>query len=91
MPSSPMAGSQEPPGGSASGTSLEATDGGPIAFVADGDRIASTCRASRSTSSSTRRARLADKAGRRTRRATTGVLGKYAKLVNGAETGAITN
>ena len=73
----------------------EAVDGGPIAFVRDGDRHpASTCRRSRSTCSSTTHelAASAGGVGNRTHRATPrGVLGKYAKLVQGAETGAITN
>ena len=71
----------------------EATDGGPIAFVADGDRI-------RIDVSSKTLDLLVDDdelAARRQDwtpnppRYTTGVLGKYAKLVNGAETGAVTN
>ena len=71
----------------------EATDGGPIAFVADGDRI----RIDVPTKSLDL---LVDDAELATRRQgwtpnppryTTGVLGKYAKFVNGAETGAITN
>ncbi len=71
----------------------EATDGGPIAFVADGDRIVIDV-PSKSLDL------LVDDdvlAARRQgwapipSRYTTGVLGKYAKLVNGAETGAVTN
>ncbi len=71
----------------------EATDGGPIAFVADGDRILID------VSSKTLDLLVDDDelAARRQDwtpnppRYTTGVLGKYAKLVNGAETGAVTN
>ena len=71
----------------------EATDGGPIAFVADGDQIRIDVR-SKSLDL------LVDDAELATRRQgwspnppryTEGVLGKYAKLVNGAETGAVTN
>jgi dihydroxy-acid dehydratase len=71
----------------------EATDGGPIAFVRDGDRIRiDVPRKSLDL--------LVDDADLATRRQgwspnppryTDGVLGKYAKLVNGAETGAVTN
>ena len=71
----------------------EATDGGPIAFVRDGDRI-------RVDVPTHRLDLLVDEAELIRRRDgwtpnpsryTTGVLGKYAKLVQGAETGAITN
>ena len=71
----------------------EATDGGPIAFVRDGDRI-------RVDVPTHRLDLLVDEAELTRRRDgwtpnasryTTGVLGKYAKLVQGAETGAITN
>jgi dihydroxy-acid dehydratase len=71
----------------------EATDGGPIAFVRDGDQI----RIDVHTKSLDL---LVDEDELATRRQgwspnparyTTGVLGKYAKLVQGAETGAITN
>ena len=71
----------------------EAVDGGPIAFVRDGDSI-------RIDIHSKLIDLLVDDdelAGRRNGwipnppRYTTGVLGKYAKLVQGAETGAITN
>jgi dihydroxy-acid dehydratase len=71
----------------------EATDGGPIAFVADGDRI----RVDVPSKSLDLLVDDAEVAARRQGwapnppRYTTGVLGKYAKLVNGAETGAITN
>ena len=70
----------------------EATDGGPIALVADGDRIRLDV-ASRTLDL------LVDDAELERRRAgwkplepryTTGVLGKYAKLVGSAEFGAIT-
>lgn len=71
----------------------EAVDGGPIAFVHNGDRI-------RIDVSSKRLDLLVDEsvlAERRTGwkpnppRYTSGVLAKFAKLVQGAETGAITN
>jgi dihydroxy-acid dehydratase len=70
----------------------EAVDGGPIAFVADGDRIVIDVPA-RTVDM------LVDDATLARRRAdwelpepryTTGVLAKYAKLVTGAERGAIT-
>ena len=71
----------------------EATDGGPIAFVRDGDRI-------RIDVPNTSLDLLVDDTELAARRQgwspnpphyTTGVLGKYARLVQGAETGAITN
>ncbi len=71
----------------------EAVDGGPIAFVRDGDRI-------RIDTHALSLDLLVDDAELAKRRAswapiapryTSGVLGKYAKLVQGAETGAITN
>jgi dihydroxy-acid dehydratase len=71
----------------------EATDGGPIAFVRDGDRIRVDVPAKALDL-------LVDDVELAARRQgwtpnppryTTGVLGKYAKLVHGAETGAITN
>ncbi len=71
----------------------EAVDAGPIAFVRDGDRI-------RVDVPTKTLDLLVDDAELATRRAgwtpnapryTTGVLGKYARLVQGAETGAITN
>ncbi|MGA1170688.1 MAG: dihydroxy-acid dehydratase, partial [Ilumatobacteraceae bacterium] len=71
----------------------EATDGGPIAFVRDGDRI-------RIDVPSKKLDLLVDDATMTERRRgwkpnppryTSGVLAKYAKLVQGAETGAITN
>jgi len=71
----------------------EAVDGGPIAFVADGDRIRIDV--------PTKSLDLlvdADELSRRRDgwtpnppRYTTGVLAKFARLVQGAETGAITN
>ena len=71
----------------------EATDGGPIAFVKDGDRI----RIDVHTKSLNLLVSDDELATRRKGwkpnppRYTSGVLGKYAKLVQGAETGAITN
>ena len=71
----------------------EATDGGPIAFVKDGDRI----RIDVHTKSLNLLVSDDELANRRkgwkpnAPRYTSGVLGKYAKLVQGAETGAITN
>jgi dihydroxy-acid dehydratase len=71
----------------------EAVDGGPIAFVRDGDTI-------RVDVSNLSLDLLVDDTEIAKRRAswqpnppryTTGVLGKYARLVQGAETGAITN
>ncbi len=71
----------------------EAVDGGPIAFVRDGDQI-------RIDVHELSLDLLVDDGEIARRRAswspnppryTTGVLGKYAKLVQGAETGAITN
>ncbi len=71
----------------------EAVDGGPIALVRDGDRI----RIDVPTKSLDLVVDDAELARRRqdwtpnAPRYTRGVLGKYAKLVRGAETGAITN
>ncbi|MFM8908284.1 MAG: dihydroxy-acid dehydratase [Actinomycetota bacterium] len=71
----------------------EASDGGPIAFVRDGDRIKIDVPTKRLDV-------LVDDATMAERRRgwkpnlpryTSGVLAKYAKLVQGAETGAITN
>jgi dihydroxy-acid dehydratase len=71
----------------------EAVDGGPIAFVQDGDRI-------RVDVPSKRLDLLVDEAVLTERRRgwkpnppryTSGVLAKYARLVQGADTGAITN
>jgi dihydroxy-acid dehydratase len=71
----------------------EAVDGGPIAFVADGDRIVIDAEA-QTIDLLVDAAELA----RREKewklpepRYTTGFLAKYAKLAQGAETGAITN
>ncbi|MGA9277390.1 dihydroxy-acid dehydratase [Ilumatobacter sp.] len=71
----------------------EAVDGGPIAFVQDGDPILID------VPSKTLDLQVDDAELARRRdgwqpnapRYTTGVLGKYARLVQGAETGAITN
>ena len=71
----------------------EAVDGGPIAFVRDGDQISIDVHALsldllvEDAEIAKRRASWQPNAPRYT----TGVLGKYAKLVQGAETGAITN
>ena len=70
----------------------EAVDGGPIALVADGDRIVVDVRAHRSiwwstTTSSTAAGPSWKLPSPGTR---TGVLAKYARLVTGAERGAIT-
>jgi dihydroxy-acid dehydratase len=71
----------------------EAVDGGPIAFVRDGDTVAIDV----ATTSldllvdEEELARRRDGWQPNPPRYTTGVLGKYAKLVQGAETGAITN
>jgi dihydroxy-acid dehydratase len=71
----------------------EAVDGGPIAFVRDGDLI----RVDVPTKSLDLLVDEAELATRRDgwtpspARYTTGVLGKYARLVQGAETGAVTN
>jgi len=71
----------------------EATDGGPIAFVADGDQILIDVRDHRLDLLVDE-----DELARRRQgwaplppRYTSGVLAKFAKLVQGAETGAITN
>ena len=71
----------------------EAADGGPIAFVRDGDRIRIDV-PSKALDLLVDDAELADRRQGWTpgaTRYTSGVLGKYAKLVNGAETGAVTN
>ena len=71
----------------------EAVDGGPIAFVRDGDRV----RIDVPTKSLDLLVDDAELATRREgwtpnpARYTRGVLGKYARLVQGAETGAVTN
>ena len=71
----------------------EAADGGPIAFVRDGDRIRIDVHAKKldlqvdeTTLAERRRGWKPNPP-----RYTSGVLAKYAKLVQGAETGAITN
>ena len=73
--------------------SPEAVDGGPIAFVNDGDRIVIDAEAHTIDL-------MVDDAELKQRRAnwklpepryTSGFLAKYAKLAQGAETGAITN
>jgi dihydroxy-acid dehydratase len=70
----------------------EAVDGGPIAFVADGDRIVIDvpARTMDVLVDDTELARR--KAGWKLPepRYTSGVLAKYAKLVTGAERGAVT-
>jgi dihydroxy-acid dehydratase len=71
----------------------EATDGGPIAFVRDGDRISIDVRDLSldllvdDAELAARRQGWKPRAPRYTR----GVLAKFVKLVQGAETGAITN
>lgn len=71
----------------------EAVDGGPIAFVHDGDIIRVDVHDKTldllvdDTEFARRRASWSPNPPRYTR----GVLGKYAKLVQGAETGAVTN
>ena len=70
----------------------EAVDGGPIAFVADGDRIVIDVTAKTidlwsttpSSPAAVRQWKLPEP------RYTTGVLAKYARLVTGAERGAVT-
>ena len=71
----------------------EATDGGPIAFVRDGDRIRVDVPAKSLDLlvDDAEMARRRDGWTPNPPRYTSGVLGKYAKLVQGAETGAITN
>ncbi len=71
----------------------EAVDGGPIAFVNDGDRIRVDVHNFRldllvtdDELAERRKGWVPNRS-----RYTSGVLGKYAKLVQGAETGAITN
>ena len=72
----------------------EAVDGGPIAFVADGDRIVIDADA-HTIDLMVDEAELANAARRTGRlpepRYTSGFLAKYARLAQGAETGAITN
>jgi dihydroxy-acid dehydratase len=71
----------------------EAVDGGPIAFVRDGDliRIDVPTKSLDLLVDDTELAQRKDDWTPNPPRYTTGVLGKYAKLVQGAETGAITN
>lgn len=71
----------------------EAVDGGPIAFVADGDRIRIDVHnlALDVLVDDVELARRRDGWQPPASRYPSGVLGKYAKLVQGAETGAITN
>lgn len=72
----------------------EAVDGGPIAFVEDGDRIridVPTLTLDLLVGDDELERRRAQWAGPPTPRYTTGVLAKYAKLAQGAEKGAITN
>ena len=71
----------------------EATDGGPIAFVKDGDKILVDVHTKRLDLLVSDDEIAARKVGWKPNppRYTKGVLGKYAKLVQGAETGAITN
>jgi dihydroxy-acid dehydratase len=70
----------------------EATDGGPIAFVRDGDRITLDV-ANRLLEVEMDDSWESRKAGWQPKqpRFTTGVLGKYAKLVQSAAHGAVTN
>ncbi len=71
----------------------EAVDGGPIAFVADGDRVVVDVHAKRldlivdDAELARRRVNWVQQPPRYT----SGVLAKYARLVGGAERGAITN
>ncbi|HEX7134059.1 MAG TPA: dihydroxy-acid dehydratase [Iamia sp.] len=71
----------------------EATDGGPIAFVADGDTVLIDVRDKRLDLlvDETELVRRRDGWSPPPSRYPSGVLGKYARLVQGAETGAITN
>ena len=71
----------------------EAVDGGPIAFVRDGDRILIDVHDKRLDLLVSDDELAKRKTGWKPNppRYMTGVLGKYAKLVQGAETGAITN
>ena len=72
----------------------EAVDGGPIAFVHDGDRIridVPTLSLDLVVDDAELERRRAEWAGPPAPRYTTGVLAKYAKLAQGAEKGAITN
>ena len=70
----------------------EAVDGGPIAFVRDGDRIVLDMNARTLDAAGRRRTELASRrAGWSPTEPTlrTGVLGKYAKLVGSAARGAV--
>src|SRR4029077_17950928 len=71
----------------------EATDGGPIAFVHDGVliRIDVPTKSLDLLVDDSELARRREGWTPNPPRYTSGVLGKYAKLVQGAETGAITN
>jgi dihydroxy-acid dehydratase len=72
----------------------EAVDGGPIAFVGDGDRIridVPTLSLDLLVDADELARRRAEWGGPPTPRYTSGVLAKYAKLAQGAEKGAITN
>ena len=71
----------------------EAVDGGPIAFVRDGDTIRIDVHAKRIdlVVDDVEIARRREGWTPNVSRYTSGVLGKYARLVQGAETGAITN
>jgi dihydroxy-acid dehydratase len=71
----------------------EAVDGGPIAFVKSGDRIVIDVEKKKLDLMVTDAEIAKRKKGWKPRQNNypTGVLGKYAKLVQGAETGAITN
>ena len=72
----------------------EAVDGGPIAFVADGDRIkidVPTLSLDLLVDETELERRRSVWPGAPAPRYTTGVLAKYAKLAQGAERGAITN
>jgi dihydroxy-acid dehydratase len=71
----------------------EALDGGPIAFVEDGDRIRVDVHNFSLDLLVSDEVLAQRKVGWQPLRSsyTSGVLGKYAKLVQGAETGAITN
>ncbi len=72
----------------------EAVDGGPIAFVRDGDRIkidVPTLTLDLLVDDDELARRRDEWAGPPPARYTTGVLAKYAKLAQGAELGAITN
>jgi dihydroxy-acid dehydratase len=71
----------------------EAADGGPIAFIEEGDSILIDVPSKKLDLQVSDEVLAARKVGWQPNapRYTTGVLGKYARLVQGAETGAITN